>query len=165
MPGILLAFWIVIGFGGLSAFKGPPFIFAPPDSIARSHLGKPGRVEFDLAVSVPWVAVAKRDIRGAEFCMVTLFPRVTQGRIVRLVLDGEEQSLDSSWSLVRTLNPGDNKQFIAVFLDPVGGAELARRWVDVKCVAEPAESARNQILYDERGLRGYDPPCTCEVKQ
>ena len=158
MPGILLAFWIVIGFGGLSALKGPPFIFAPPDSIARSHLGKPGRFEYDLAVSVPWVAVAKRDIRGVEFCTVTLFPRVTQGRVVRLIFDGEEQLLDSSWSLIRRLEPGERKRFEAVFLDPADGAELARRWTEVECLSDLGAAVRDQVLYDERGLRGYEPP-------
>ncbi len=166
MPGILAAFFALLGLGAGSALIGPPAIWSRPDPTAHSNLGKRGSVEFYLTSSAPWVAVATPDVYGRERCLVTLTAWATLGRRMRLVFDGEEQILDSSWSLARALEPtGKATVFEAAFLDPVGGAVVATRRATVRCIPLPPEAVTNQALYDARGLRGYEAPCTCEVKQ
>lgn len=164
MPGPLLAFFILIGFGGAGALLGPPRIWNGVDPTAHSDLGRRDSVEYHLASSVPWVAVAAPDSYGRERCLVTLTAWATLGRRMRLVLDGEEQVLDSSWSLDRELEPtGKVTVFEAAFLNPIGGAVVAVRQTTVRCVQDKTTPVRDQVLYDERGLRGYEAPCTCEV--
>jgi hypothetical protein len=79
-----------------------------------------------------------------------------------LVLDGVEQELGNGWRLARTVNAGERHEFVAEFLNPVGGKLLARRTTEVKCVLTPTASTRNNVLYDERGLKGYEKAdCPC----
>jgi len=167
MPGPLVAFFILIGFGGFLSLNDPQAkLWSGVDPSAHTDHGKRSSVEYYLTTSVPWMAVAAPDSYGRERCLVTLTAWATLGRRMRLVLDGEEQMLDSSWSIDRELKPtGKAAVFEAAFLDPLGGAVVAVRQVTVRCI-QSIEPVRDQALYDERGLRGYEPPpCTCEVKQ
>ncbi len=89
--------------GFVSAIALPPLVpvrFLPAD--ASLQLPQvPGREVTAGFV----VAVATPDTYGRERCLVTLTAWVTHGRRVRLVLDGQEQNLDSSWSADRVLEP------------------------------------------------------------
>jgi len=139
---------------------GPPKAWSPVDSTARTKHVKPSPQEFYLMTNVPGMMEIDRT---KDRCLVTATAWVTGGRKARLRLDGVEQNLDTGWS-VDVVIPGKRIQTItAVFLDPVGGKVLATRETAVRCVETSIEPARSPVLYDARGLRGYEE-CSCPEK-
>lgn len=96
MPGGLIAFWVLLGLGGASALSDPQArLWSPVDPTARTDLGRRETIEYHLTSNVPWTAVATPDVYGRERCLVTLTAWATLGRRMRLLLDGQEQNLDT----------------------------------------------------------------------
>ena len=159
MPPILVFVWIIVG-GASTALLGPPRAWDPLDPTERSKLGWPVEVSYNLTTSAPWVQVAATNAKGDEMCPVTVIATVT-GPCVRLQLDGVEQNVDNGWMVDVEVPAGMQYTAKAEFLDPIGGKTLAVRTATVKCVRQTVEPARDQVLYDAQGLRGYEPKCVC----
>ena len=155
MPPFLWAFFIAIGAAGGSALLGPPAIWAPVDTTARSAGRLDGEVGYYLQTNYPWNALADRE---QKTCTITVIAWTTGPR-VRLQLGGEEQLLDTAWTKDYVVPVDFRITVKATFLNPVGGAVLATRETAVNCLGGVGAPARDPMLYDSRGLRGYEPVC------
>lgn len=129
MPPVLIAFFILLGAGaGAPAAKA---LVTPKDPLARPKLCRPAAVEYRTWTSSPrWEAKRKE-------CVFTVFALATRERLVRLRVNGDEQLLDWSWSWEAPLPVGFQGTTVVEFVDPVGGAVLARHEVTETCWAFP----------------------------
>ncbi len=119
--------WLVwgIAFGASTALLGPPRIWAGVDPTARisGHYRATGFMTWSSSTSHP--------VRDA--CNTTIFGVSAGQRRVRARIDGEEQNLDWSWSKDVRTPVGERQRVVVEYLDPVGGALLARHEVPVSC--------------------------------
>ncbi len=166
MPGLLWLFFVAVGLGTgstLVADKQAGPIWAGTDHESRNHLGKPTPDRFIIQSNYPWRAVAlTQDWSGHWVCPTTI--TVTSSRKMRLSYNGVEQIVDTGWTFDLNIPEGKMYTGTAIFVDPVTRETVALKQVIVSCIPSGITPVRNQILYDERGLRGYEAPCTCCTK-
>ncbi len=142
MPGPLIAFWILLGLGGVSVLtdKEAP-IWAGVDYNSSTDLGTPAR-GFRTWTSAAPITIA---LRGDE-CVAVVFAVSLGQRKVRVQIDGQEQSLDWSWN--HDVRAGIYQRRIVTvrYLDPVGGAELACHEVTYLCIPETWDGSQRGVL-------------------
>jgi hypothetical protein len=71
--------------------------------------------------------------RKPGVCRGTMIATVTQGRLTRVRIAGKEQLLDTGWSTDYAVKAGTRMSRPHLFLDPIGGAQLACRQGWVAC--------------------------------
>lgn len=139
MPPILIAFFIA-----LTAATVPPVVgglTAGKDKSTRPKRGKVEAPAFRTWTSYPWIAVANRDTRTCD----VVFFALTTGSPVRLLVGGEEQPLDTAWSLYRTLKAGERRTIAFEFLDPRGGKRLACHEEALTCYSQQAGAPDTEV--------------------
>jgi len=155
MPGVLVAFWILIGLGGgltLSDSQSP--IWAGPDSQSKSNLGKPCKPTYYATSAPAWNAFAKPDRGGQLTCKVVYFAHSTCGIPTRIRIGGEEQTLDTSWTYEQTIAEDFQHGVRFTWLSPVTGKILHDQWIHVNCWRDPGITYGK--LYNPDGtLKGY----------
>jgi hypothetical protein len=155
MPGFLLAFWIGMGSVlGSVLLHDYPHPWSPVDPTSHSNLGKT-TPSVRYATSSPlWTAYARRDLRGRLACRFALFAYSTQGKVVRLVLDGQEQELGTAWTQNLVVDEGTNDTISFVWIDPVTHKVLTTQMMTLYCRRNPGFNYGE--LYNSDGtLRGY----------
>lgn len=134
MPPLVLGFWVLIGFGGMAALWGPPHAWSGVDPTTHTQIGKPER-GFYTAISVPPRVLARRNMYGRMECAAIVIA-ISQGqRIVRTEIDGVEQTLDWSWTHDVVASVDERRTVVVRYLDPIGGAELARHEKTFVCLS------------------------------
>ena len=118
MPGIIAAFFALIGIGAGSALLGPPLAWSGVDPTSRNRYGKPAPVEY-LAWSAQTAVTLARERRDGPTCEVTFFALTTGRGGVRLKVDGQEQPIDRSWTIVKVVKPNERAKVDFEFIDPV----------------------------------------------
>lgn len=124
---------------GCSAFA--PWILGP-DYISRpiGMVGKPPAPEYRTWSAHPWVAVASRD----GWCDLTAFALTTSRRPVRMVIDGTEQELDTSWSVHERVPEGVTRVWTFQFIHPASRELLSCQEVETSCINEFTLSVRSE---------------------
>lgn len=137
MPGVLWAFWVLVGLGTGSALfhdkQAGPVWDLRPDRSSRSG----GRIAAPApmtTISAPAYQIAQRDVYGREVCAATVVAVTGAGRIMRAVVGGVEQNIDSSWSVSVKAEVQQRRRVRVHYLDPVGGAEVACHDVGFTCI-------------------------------
>jgi hypothetical protein len=102
-------------------------------SMPKSNFGKPTPVEYRTWAAQDWVSISDQQTKA---CDLTVFAMATKGRPVRLVVDGVEQELDTSWTIRERVAEGTTRTWSLEFLEPIGGEQLACRSVEVNCVTQ-----------------------------
>jgi hypothetical protein len=115
----------------------------PFSSMPGVQLGKPAATEFRAWSAHPWVAVTPL---GTKACDLTAFALTTARRPARLVADGVEQEIDTSWTFHERVEMGVTRVWTFEFLDPRGGALLDCQQVSVSCVNESGASNFDRAL-------------------
>ena len=158
MPGLLVAFWILIGFGSARALTDPTApIYRGVDGTSNRRVEIHAETtEYRVWTAVPWYAAAGEDGK----CHVTMFATTTGGRRTRLRIAGIEQNVDWSWTYEATIKVDFKQRVRFTFMDPVSRAVLSDQWTEVSCIHDRSP-VRDQNLYTDRGLRGYDAPPPC----
>ncbi len=87
-------------------------------------------------ISAPAYQVATRDVYGKEGCDAVVFAVTGGGRVLRAVIGGVEQNVDSSWSTDVHADKNTRREVNVRYLDPRSGAELACHRVSFTCVGE-----------------------------
>lgn len=135
MPGLLAAFFALVGLGAGSALadKQAP-IWGRPDRPSHSSGHYRAPQEYRVWTSVPGTALAGRDGK----CHVTAFALSTRQHRVRLqIADRELRPVDWSWTYEMTIAEGYRQRVPFTFLDPTTGAVLAERTAEVSCYPDP----------------------------
>jgi hypothetical protein len=96
-----------------------------PDWNTRAKLGKPAAQQYQV-----W-SVASHS--KPKECKGTTYALATRNRVVRLQVDGEEQTLNYSWRFDHNMRMGDQQETRYEFLDPRSGEALACRTMEVRC--------------------------------
>lgn len=130
MPPIIIAFWIA-----LSAALGPPLIKGldpRADAIARPKFGNPVPQGYRT-----WLSRVSPAAASGGVCDTVLFAMANRNRVVRVRLDGVEQSLGSGFaSPVVGVKAGTRRHFKAEYLAPIGGEILACHDVSLSCYGQ-----------------------------
>jgi len=108
----------------------------------KSKFGKPAAVEYRVWAAQTWVTVSDEKTKS---CDVTLFALTTRRHPSRLLVDGVEQALDTSWSIEERVAEGVHRTWSIEFLDPVGGAQLACRTAELYCVSQYASQTKKSL--------------------
>jgi hypothetical protein len=96
-----------------------------PDWNTRPKYGKPAAQQYQVW-SVPSPSKPK-------VCKGVTYALATRNRVVRLQVDGEEQTLNYSWRFAHTMKMGDYKETRYEFLDPRTGEALSCRLERTRC--------------------------------
>lgn len=142
MPGPLIAFWILIGFGGAGALSDRTApIWAGVDPKGHTDRGEPAR-GFRTWTSAAPITIA---LRGEE-CVAVVFAVSLGQRRVRAQIDGQEQNVDWSWAYDTRTALYQRRIVTVRYLDPVGGAELACHEVTYLCIPENWDGSQRNVL-------------------
>ncbi len=139
--------WLIVS-GAATALLGPPPAWAPGPAHSR---GEYEQVQPYTWTSAPWFAVADRH----GWCNVVVFGVTGGGRRMRLRVDGQEQVLDSAWTVDVRVSEYVRRFVTFQYLDPIGGREVACHQVEVACLRE----SEPEIVAVSRG-----PDCAESVK-
>lgn len=160
MPVGLILFWLGIGLGtGSVVLTGDSAVWHSVDHRAKTKHTKPTPDVFRIQSNYSYDALALTKRGNDMVCPVTV--TVTASRKVRLVFDDAEQNIDTGWTFDYDLKEGKRYIARATFIDPMTGKVLSKQTTSVSCWPTDIVPDHDQILYDERGLRGYEPPYNC----
>ena len=136
MPPLIVAFWVLIGFGGVSALWGPPHVWEGPDPTTHNKRGEQVR-GFFTTLSAPSTQEPQRNVYGVWECRATVVAVSLGQRLVRVQIDGVEQPIDWSWSADIVVSSGHRRAVVVRYIDPMGGQVLASHEVAFRC-GQPA---------------------------
>jgi hypothetical protein len=133
--------WIVYLIGTLagSALLGPPRAWSGVDpTVNRDHYSSEA-IAYRSWTSSPDATT----FRKTGKCVVTVFALATREKLTRLRVNGNELEVDWSWSWDAEIPEGHHASGMFIeFLDPVGGAVLAKHEVMTLCPWRSEEGYR-----------------------
>ena len=133
MPAVVLAFFILVGGGGLKALfdQDAPFYHGVDHTAKSSGLGP---IKWSASNQYrAWSAPQWESDETNGSCKVTVFVLANGRGLTRVRIGGLEMLLDTSWIYAYTSKAGVTSRTKIEWLDPIGGAVVQERSIYHKC--------------------------------